>query len=177
MMTSRNFNRIRTAIICNGGFDITKSPIHEVLNREQVAKYKALSPLQRGMFCHMVNMAKSVNDLVLDGAFEVLDVCDAMSACSAEPTTRTEAASTYALADAVMTPVSDYTKANGDTNGRKCTMAAKATQAIDSSGTATHISLYDATTLFYVTTCTSQALTSGGTVSFPAWDIELADPT
>jgi len=79
-------------------------------------------------------MGKSVNDLVLDGAFEVLDAGNLMTACSAEPTTRTEALTTYALADAVMTPVTDYAKANGDTNGRKCTMAAKATQDIDASG-------------------------------------------
>ena len=173
MLMTRNFNRIAAAM---PGFDVSKLPIADVLNPGQLAKYKALSQAQRGMFCHMVNMAKSVNDLVLDGAFEVLDICDAMSACSAEPTTRAEAATTYALADAVMTPVTDYTKANGDTSGRKCTMAAKATQTIDATGTATHIALYDATTLYYVTTCTSQALTSGGTVSFPAWDIEIADP-
>ena len=122
-------------------------------------------------------MGKSVHDTVLDGAFEVLDAGNLMIACSAEPTTRTEAVTTYALADAVMTPVTDYTKANGDTNGRKVTMAAKNAQAIDATGTATHIAIVDATNLLYVTTCTSQALTSGGTVSFPAWDVEIADPT
>lgn len=177
MLMTRNFSRIATAMAVAQAAHITDFPIESVLNEQQIARYVALNEQQRGMFCHMVNMAKSVNDLVLDGAFEVLDICDAMSACSAEPTTRTEAATTYALSDAVMTPVTDYTKANGDTSGRKCTMAAKATQAIDASGTATHIALYDATNLYYVTTCTSQALTSGGTVSFPAWKIEIADPT
>lgn len=174
MSISRNYNLLSAAIQQR---DITRLPIADVLNERQLAQYQALMPIQRGIFCHIANMAKSVNDLVLDGAFEVLDICDAMSACSAEPTTRAEAATTYALADAVMTPVTDYTKANGDTSGRKCTMAAKATQTIDATGTATHIALYDATTLYYVTTCTSQALTAGGTVSFPAWDIEIADPT
>ena len=33
------------------------------------------------------------------------------------------------------------------------------------------------TTLRYVTTCSSQAVTAGNTVNFPAWDIEVADPT
>jgi hypothetical protein len=28
-----------------------------------------------------------------------------------------------------------------------------------------------------VTTCTSQLLTAGGTVDFPVWDVEIADPT
>jgi hypothetical protein len=52
---------------------------------------------------------------------------------------------------------------------------------IDTSGTATHVALLfvGSVTLLYVTTCTSQALTANGsnTVNFPAWDIEIADPT
>jgi len=122
-------------------------------------------------------MAKSVYDDVLDGAFDVLDQADLMIACSAEPTTRTEAVTTYALADVAMTPNTDYTKANGDASGRKVTMAAKSTVTVDSTGTATHVALVDGTRLLYVTTCTSQALTAANTVSFPAWDVEIADPT
>ncbi len=122
-------------------------------------------------------MAKSVHDNVLDGAFDVLDQADLMTACNAEPTTRTEAITTFKLADIAMTPNTDYTKANGDTNGRKVTVAAKNAVAVDTSGTATHVALVDATRLLYVTTCTSQALTSGNTVNFPAWDVEIADPT
>ncbi len=124
-------------------------------------------------------MAKLVHDDVLDGAFDVLDQANLMIACSAQPTTRAEAVSTYALADVAMTVNSDYTKANGDTNGRKVTVAAKSGVLIDTSGTATHIALVDGTRLLYVTTCTSQALTANGsnTVNFPAWDVEIADPT
>lgn len=121
-------------------------------------------------------MAKSVNDDVLDGAFDVLDQSNLMIACSAEPTTRTEAVTTYALADVAMTVDTDYTKANGDTSGRKVTVAAKSSVTVDTTGTATHVALVDGTRLLYVTTCTSQALTSGNTVSFPAWDVEIADP-
>jgi len=122
-------------------------------------------------------MAKLVHDDVLDGAFDVLDQADLMTACSSQPTTRTEAVTTYKLADVAMTPNTDYTKANGDTNGRKVTVAAKSAVAVDSSGTATHVALVDGSRLLYVTTCTSQALTAGNTVNFPAWDIEIADPT
>lgn len=122
-------------------------------------------------------MAKSVHDTVLDGAFDILDQANIMTACSAEPTTRTEAITTYKLADIAMTPDTDFTKANGDTSGRKVTVAAKSGVAIDTTGTATHIALCDGSNLLYVTTCTSQALTSGGTVDFPAWDIEIADPS
>jgi len=122
-------------------------------------------------------MAKSVHDSVLDGAFDVLDQANLMTVCSSQPTTRTEAVTTFALADVAMTVNTDYTKANGDTSGRKVTVAAKSGVTIDSSGTATHIALVDGTNLLYVTTCTSQALTAAGTVDFPAWDIEIADPT
>lgn len=123
-------------------------------------------------------MAKTVHDDVLDGAFDVLDQANLQIACSAQPTSRTEAVSTYALADVAMTPNTDYTKANGDTSGRKATVAAKSSVLIDTSGTATYIALVDDTRLLYVTTCTSQALTANGsnTVNFPAWDVEIADP-
>ena len=60
-------------------------------------------------------------------------------------------------------------------------VAAKTGVLIDTSGTATHVALVDVTgtLLDVVTTCTSQALTANGsnTVNFPAFDIEIADPT
>lgn len=122
-------------------------------------------------------MAKSVHNDVLDGAFLALDAADIMTACNAQPTTRTEAITTFKLADVAMTPVTDFTISDGDTNGRKVRVATKLAVPIDTTGTATHIALCDATRLLYVTTCTSQALTAGGTVDFPVWDVEIADPT
>lgn len=121
-------------------------------------------------------MAKSVHDDVLDGALNIVkNNANLMIACSAEPTTRAEAVTTYALADVAMAS-GDFTNANGDTNGRKLTVGAKAGVTVDTGGTATHIALVDGTRLLYVTTCTSQVLTGGNTVDFPAWDIEIADP-
>lgn len=122
-------------------------------------------------------MAKSVHNDVLDGAFDVLDQADLMTVCNAEPTTRTEAVTTFKLADVAMTPNTDFTKADGDTSGRKCTVAAKSGVSVDTTGTATHVALVDGTRLLYVTTCTSQGLTSGNTVNFPAWKVEIADPS
>lgn len=121
-------------------------------------------------------MGKAVHNDVLDAALNEVATATIMTACSAEPTTRTEAVTTYALADHVMAG-GDYANADGDTNGRKVTIAQQADVLVDASGTATHIALCDGTVLLYVTTCTSQALTSGNTVTFPAWDIEIADPT
>ena len=122
-------------------------------------------------------MAKTADDTVLDGLLNIVDNADLMTVCSSQPTTRTEAVTTFKLADVAMTPGTDFTDSNGDTNGRKTRVAAKSAVPIDSNGTALFIALVDATTLLFVTTCTSQALSAGGTVDIPVWDIEVADPT
>jgi hypothetical protein len=122
-------------------------------------------------------MAKTLDDTVLDGALNIFDNGNVMTACSTQPTTRTEAVTTYMLASTAVTAGTDYTIANGDTSGRKATVAAKNGVSVTNSGTALFVAICDATTLLAVTTCTSQALTSGNTVNFPAWKLEIADPT
>lgn len=128
-------------------------------------------------------MAKFVIDAALDAMLDYLADCDEINVCSAQPTTYAEATSTYSLADIAVTPGDgngDFTIANGDTNGRKLTVAAQSGVLIDASGTATHIAGTKSgdTTLRWVTTCTSQALTANGsnTVNIPAFDDEVADP-
>jgi len=131
-------------------------------------------------------MAKAAPDAMIDASLDYVAACDEMNVCSTEPTTYTQATDTpggsgYSLADIAMTPGAgngDFTKAN-DTSGRKLTMTAKSAVPIDYTATALHVALTLAagTTLRYVTTCTSQALTSGGTVDIPAWKINIADPT
>lgn len=120
-------------------------------------------------------MGKACHADVLDGSLDVLAAGNIMIACSAEPTSRAEAVSTYALADVAMVG-GDYVKAAGDTSGRKSTVQPKSGVNVDSTGTANHVAVVDGTRLLYVTTCTSQALTAGNTVDFPAWDVEIADP-
>ena len=125
-------------------------------------------------------MAKATPDAGLDQmADDIIATVTRQVVCSAQPTTYAEANSTFALAD-VTVDSGDFTKANGDTSGRKLTVAAQSGVLIDTSGTATHIALLDVsgTALKYVTTCTSQALVANGTntVNIPAWDIEVADP-
>lgn len=124
-------------------------------------------------------MAKSISDPVLDAALAKIATCTRLVVCSAEPANFAGIAA-VALADVVMTAgdgAGDYVISNGDTNGRKVRVQQQAAVPIDSSGTATHLSLDDGTTLQAVTTCTSQGLTSGGTVTVPAFDAEFADPT
>jgi len=123
-------------------------------------------------------MAKFFVDSVLDGLLEIINDATLMTVCNAEPTTYAEAATTFKLADVVMAG-GDFTISNGDTNGRKVRVATKLAVPIDTTGTATHVALAisGSSTLLGATTCTSQALTSGGTVDVPVWDVEVADPT
>jgi len=126
-------------------------------------------------------MPKLAHDDFQDAALNVLkNNVTRQVACSSEPTTFAEANATYALADVTMA-TGDFTIANGDTSGRKVTMAAKSGVLIDTSGTALWCALLDVTNskLLYRTTITSQALTANGTntVNFPAWDVEIPDPS
>ena len=76
-------------------------------------------------------MAKSVNDAVLDAALSYIKTnADRLVFCSAEPANFAGVAA-VALADVAVT-TSDFTgPANGDTSGRKLTVAAKAGVAVD----------------------------------------------
>jgi len=131
-------------------------------------------------------MAKIAPDAMIDAALDYVAASDKMGVCSAEPTTYAKLTTTadVCLALQSMTPGSgngDFLKADdaGSPYGRKLTMTAKSGISIVSSNTATHVGLGLAagTTLRYVTTCTSQALTSGGTVDVPSWKIQIGDPT
>ena len=130
-------------------------------------------------------MAKWTNDAVLEGLLKYItgdtisnDTTNNRDLCvdNAQPTTRTEAVTTYKLAATTLTKVTDFTLAD-DTSGRKATTAQKTGVNVDSTGTATHVAICDGTNLLVVTTCTSQALTSGNTVTIPAFAISVSDPT
>ena len=121
-------------------------------------------------------MAKSTHDSVADAGLDVIATGTQQHVCSAQPLTRAEAVTTYNLASVAMS-APDYTTANGDVSGRKVTVGAKAVVSITSTGTGNHVAITDGVNLLDVTTCTSQALTSGGAVDIPAWDHEIGDPT
>jgi hypothetical protein len=123
-------------------------------------------------------MAKACSDNYMDAMLDLIATADTLTVCSGEPANVAGIAA-VTLAAVAVTPGDgngDFVIANGDTNGRKLTTAQQSAISITSSGTATHVVLDDGTNL-YVTTCTSQVLTSGGTVTVPAWDIEVADPS
>lgn len=118
-------------------------------------------------------MAKKATDGMLDGGLDKIATATTLTVCAGEPISIADI-TTKKLASVAITGV-DFTKANGDTSGRKVTVAQQADISITASGNADHVVIDDGTD-YYVTTCTTQALTSGGTVTVPAWDIEFADP-
>lgn len=122
-------------------------------------------------------MGKSVHPDVLDGALGVIrNNATQMVVLGAAPASYATAVS-GALASVSVAPT-DFTLGAGLTSGRKASVAAKSNVSVSASGTGNHVALLDPVNsrLLYVTTCTAQALTSGGTVNVSGWSIEIADP-
>lgn len=121
-------------------------------------------------------MGKLAVDAVLDGLLDIIATGVEMYICTSEPADRAAAISA-SLISAQTLDSGDYSKANGDSSGRKITVAEQANISVTGTGTATHIAICTGSALLIVTTCTSQSLTSGNTVTVPAFDCEVADPT
>ena len=120
-------------------------------------------------------MSKFVPDAIIDLLLAGVASADRMDAVD-DVSTPTDLTGT--LANIAMTPGdgNDYTIADGDTSGRKVTMAEKTGVTITGTGTANHVVLSLASVIKDITTCTAQGLTAAGTVDFPAWDHEVLDP-
>jgi len=130
-------------------------------------------------------MARLADNDVLDDGLESLKaavdaVAGEMTICEGAPTTFEHANSNKGTGDGkVLARVVNPTLTiEDDTSGRKCTISAESDVTIDISGAADHIALTDGTAkLWFVTTCTEQALVAAGTVDVPAWKINVKDPT
>ncbi len=130
-------------------------------------------------------MAKFCVDAAMDAMLNfIADNTKRVTVCSAQPTTYAEGNATYKLAGVDTTEGvggGDFLLADGDVSGRKLTITQQAAVPITADGTALFIALLDVdnSRLMYVTTCTSQAVTVGGgnTLTIPAFDIEVADPS
>ncbi len=121
-------------------------------------------------------MAKYANDLGLDAALDWFAASTILHVCSSQPANYAGIAAVSL--GSVVIDSGDFTKADGDTSGRKVTIAAQTISAASASGTANHVVLASTadSTLRYVTTMTSQAITSGNPIGVGAWKIEIADP-
>ena len=121
-------------------------------------------------------MAKYQNDLVLDAALDYIkNNATQMAVCSAQPANYAEATSTYKLALKTGLTSGSFTGPADDTSGRKITTVQQAGVTVDTGGQATHVALCSGTVLLLVTTCTSQTLTGGNTVTIPPYKFNLPD--
>ena len=121
-------------------------------------------------------MPKFASNDVIDGSLNIVAAATRMVAINGQPASFA-AAEAGKLVQVDLVP-GDFTLAAGDVSGRKVTIAAKASLAVITAGTADHIALIDVagSRLLYVTTCPSQALVSGGLVSIATWAIEIGAP-
>ena len=131
-------------------------------------------------------MARFLNDNVLDDGLDTLksevdSVTGEIVICEGTPTTYEHANSDKGTGDGKVLARKvnpTLTIADGDGDGRKCTISAEPGLTIDISGTADHIALTDGVdTLWLVTPGDGQALVAGGTVDIPAFVITVRDPT
>jgi hypothetical protein len=122
-------------------------------------------------------MAKSAHDDVTDAYLEEIQSnVNLMCACSTQPTTRTEAVSTYALATVAIAS-GDMAIGDGASGGRKLTIAAKSNVPITAGGNMAHVALVDNSKLYFVTTSALLALLAGNLLNIPSWSITVNDPT
>ena len=82
-------------------------------------------------------MGKSITDAVMDAMLAAAEG-DRIFVCAGAPADYTAASVTNKLAEVTVSGV-DYTKANGDTSGRKNTASAKSGLSIDATGDADHV--------------------------------------
>ena len=116
-------------------------------------------------------MAKNMTTAMYDGGLDKMATATRITVLSGEPTSIADITTNMKLATTTLAG-GDFTKAAVDTSGRKVTVAQKTGVSITATGTATHVAVDDGTD-WVVTTCTSQALTAGGTVTIPAWKREI----
>lgn len=122
----------------------------------------------------------TVGNRVFDAGLNALDTeANRVDICSQEPTSYAEATSTYTLGNTTSISISAPT--DGDTSGRKVTVAAISGASVTGSGSATHFAITDTTnSRLLITGALSsggQTVTSGNTFALNALDIEIPDPS
>jgi hypothetical protein len=124
-------------------------------------------------------MANIINTEILDVLLQYIeDECDELFLCSDEPTTYTEASSTYNLATVTIS-ASDFTIAAHNTTGRKSTRAAKNGEDVDASGDCVFVAYgrNSDSTLMRRVACSSVTLDSAGQANIGADEVQLSQPS
>lgn len=119
-----------------------------------------------------------LNDRVFDNGMTVLDTeATRLDICSQEPTTYTEATSTYTLGN--KTSLSIGAPADRSGGGREVTVTAITDGSVTANGTATHYAIVDTANsrlLAANSLSSSQAVTSGNTFTLASFKIGIPDP-
>lgn len=126
-------------------------------------------------------MSKWTNDTGLDAALAWYADCDVLHICTAQPTTYTEAVTTYSIGSVALTPGDgngDFTIGDGAVDGRALTVAAQTIASASGTGTMTHLALVKTTgtTLRLVDTTPSTTVTAGNQVDLGSFVQTLRDP-
>ncbi len=122
----------------------------------------------------------TVGNRVFDAGLNVLDTeANRVDICSQEPASYAEATSTYTLGNSTSISISAPT--DGDTSGRKVTLAAISSASVTGTGSATHFAITDTSNSRLLITGSlssgGQTVTTGNTFSLNALDIEIPDPS
>ena len=117
---------------------------------------------------------------------ELINLGDQMNVCYQAPTSYTEAVvesgtgfsigvKTLTLSEGQGT----YTSADGDSSGRKVTVAQQTSITMSYDANANHIAIVSTanSALLIVTSLTSQAVVAGNSATVSAFDLEVRDPT
>lgn len=119
-----------------------------------------------------------IGNTVLDDGLNILDtLADRIDICSQEPTTYTEATSTYTLGNETTITVSAPADRAG--GGREVTVSAITAGSVTGTDTATHFAISDVSLTDLLATgslSSSQAVTSGNTFTLTSFTIGIPDP-
>ncbi len=119
-----------------------------------------------------------LSDNVLDNGIQYIDTnCDNLFICSTEPTTYTEAITTYALGNKNSVTIAAPT--DGTPNGRSVEIAAITDGTVSATGTAAFWALVDSSGTELIATNdlgSTQAVTSGNTFTLNAFMVRIPDP-
>jgi hypothetical protein len=117
-------------------------------------------------------------DRVFDNGLTVLDTeANRLDICSTEPTTYTQATTTYTLGN--KTSLSIGAPADRTGGGREVTVASFTDGSVTGTGTAAYYAITDTTNSRLLATgslSSSQAVTSGNTFSISSFKIGIPDP-
>ena len=125
-------------------------------------------------------MARFADDSLMDAMLaEIKTRPNLLTVTAGQPAGRASAVTIGAQALAQVVIIStDFTgPANGDVSGRKIAVNQQAGLTVSATGDGDHVCLTTAASLLYVTTATTQTLTSGNSLTVNAWDIEILDPS